>query len=118
MLDDGVNLVGRKPKRRTATERAAIVSESYEPGATVAEVARRHGIVASQLSSWRTAAKRKTVRDLSPTSAFAEISLFSNTGPKRFDGIEIVCGDVVIRLPKSTTSKRVSDIAQRLVQAT
>lgn len=47
MLDDGSVAVGRKAVRRTAAERAAIVAESYESGATVAGVARKHGIVAS-----------------------------------------------------------------------
>jgi transposase-like protein len=49
MLDDGIGFGRRKPHLRTAAERAAIVAESFEPGATVAGVARRHGIVASQL---------------------------------------------------------------------
>ncbi|MCH2165050.1 MAG: transposase [Marinovum sp.] len=55
MLDEGSGLGRRKPQRRTPAERAAIVAEAYKPGATVAGVARRHGIVASQLSGWRTA---------------------------------------------------------------
>jgi len=65
MLDNvgGVD-VRKKNVRRTAAERAAIVAESYEPGATVAMVAQRHGIVASQLSTWRRAAKRKGGEDI------------------------------------------------------
>jgi transposase len=47
MLDEGSNLGRRKKIQRTTAERAAIVAESYEPGATVGGVARRHGIVAS-----------------------------------------------------------------------
>jgi transposase len=111
MLDDGASGGGRRPVRRTAAERAAIVAESYEPCATVAMVAQRHGIVASQLSTWRTAAKRRSGQDSSP--AFADLSVMAalTTG---FDGIEVVVGSVVIRLPKNTTPKRISDIAQRL----
>ena len=63
MLDDGSDLGRRKKAHRTTAERAAIVAESYEPGATVGGVARRHGIVASQLSSWRTATRRKADQD-------------------------------------------------------
>ena len=33
-----------------------------------------------------------------------------------FDGIEVVCGAVVIRLPKRTTPKRIADIARHLAQ--
>ena len=51
MLDEVIGLVGRKAVRRMPAERAAIVAETYKPGATVARVTRRHGIVASQLST-------------------------------------------------------------------
>ena len=70
MLDGGTGLGRCKPHRRTAAERAAIVAETYEPGATVAMVAQQHGIVASQLSTWRTAAKRKSSHDSSPACRF------------------------------------------------
>ena len=114
MLDDGIGLVRRKQHRRTAAERAVIVAESFEAGATVASVARRHGIVASQLSTWRTAAKRKSGEDSSP--AFADLSVMPDALPTVFDGIEVVVGGVIIRLPKNTTPKRIADIAHRLAQ--
>lgn len=117
MLDDESNLVRRKPLRRTPAERAAVVAETYKPGATVADVALRHGIVASQLSGWRTSAKRKKERDKGSGLAFAELSVMADAFPAPFDGIEIVCGAVSIRLPKITTPKRIADIAQRLAQA-
>jgi transposase len=91
-----------------------IVAESFEAGATVASVARRHGIVASQLSTWRTAAKRKSGEDSSP--AFADLSVMPDALPTAFDGIEVVVGGVIIRLPKNTTPKRIADIAHRLAQ--
>ena len=116
MLDEGSGLGRRKPHVRTAAERAAIVAETYQPGATVAGVARRHGIVASQLSGWRTSAKRKAERDKGSGLAFAELSVLADALPATFDGIEIVCGAVFIRLPKSTTPKRIADIAQRLAR--
>ena len=114
MLDDGIGLVRRKQHRRAAAERAVIVVESFEAGATVASVARRHGIVASQLSTWRTAAKCKSGEDSSP--AFADLSVMPDTLPTAFDGIEVVVGGVIIRLPKNTTPKRIADIAHRLAQ--
>ncbi len=117
MFDDGNGLERRKPVRRTAAERAAIVAETYKLGATVAGVARRHGIVASQLSGWRTSLRRKAERDNGSGLAFAELSVLADALPATFDGIEIVCGAVFIRLPKSTASKRVTDIARRLAQS-
>lgn len=115
MLDNvGGGGVRKKSVRRSAAERAAIVAESFEPGATVAGVARKHGIVASQLSTWRTAAKRKKVADHSP--AFVDLSVMGDALSAPFDGIEVVVGCMIIRLPKNTTPKRIADIAQRLAQ--
>lgn len=116
MLDEGSGLGRRKPQRRTPAERAAIVAETYKPGARVAGVARRHGIVASQLSGWRTALRRKTERDKGSGPAFAELSVLTDAFPAPFDGIEVVCGAVSVRLPKNTTPKRIADIAKRLAQ--
>jgi len=116
MLDEGSDLVRRKPVRRTPAERSAIVVETYQPGATVAGVARRHGIVASQLSSWRTVEKRKADRDKRRGSGFAEITVMSDALPVPFDGIEVICGAVVIHLPKSTAAKRIADIAHHLAR--
>ena len=117
MLDAGSGLGRNKPVRRTVAERSAIVAETYRPGATVAGVARRHGIVASQLSSWRTAARRTAVQDQGPNPAFADLSVMPDAFPSAFDGIEVAVGCVVIRLPKNTTSKRIADIAHRLTRA-
>jgi hypothetical protein len=118
MLDEGSDLVRRKPVRRTPAERLAIVAETYQPGATVAGVARRHGIVAAQLSSWRTVEKRKADRDKRHGSGFAEITVIADALPVPFGGIEIVCGAVVIRLPESTTPNLIADIAHRLARGT
>jgi|TARA_B110001450_G_scaffold201272_1_gene190336 transposase len=115
MLDDGTVAARRDPVRRTPAERAAIVAETYEPGATVAGVARKHGIVASQLSTWRTAAKRKTGQNRFP--AFADLSVMVDALSAPFDGIEVVVGGVVIRLSKNTTPKRIADIAQLLARS-
>ena len=115
MLDNvGCGGIRKKSVRRSAADRAAIVAESYEPGATVAKVAQQHGIVASQLSTWRTAAKRKTDPDDRP--AFADFSVMADALAIAFDGIEVVVGSVVIRLRRSTTPKRIADIAHRLVR--
>jgi len=118
MLDDGNDLTRRKPLRRTVAERSAIVAETYQPGATVAGVAQRHGIVASQLSSWRTVEKGKADRDKRRGPGFAEITVMADALAVPFDGIEVVCGAVVIRLPKSTAPKRIADIAHHLARGT
>ena len=50
----GEVLSGPERRRRWNSEqKAAIVSETAQPGASVAEIARRHGISRSLLYSWR-----------------------------------------------------------------
>ncbi|WKL21626.1 transposase [Agrobacterium tumefaciens] len=63
MMDDG--FVGRyevvEPRRGNRRwpddVKARIVAESFEPGARVVDVARRHGVIANQLSDWRRQAR-------------------------------------------------------------
>ena len=51
-------LVGRERRRRwTTSEKRRIVEESFAPGATVAEVARRHEVQPNQLHGWRKEAR-------------------------------------------------------------
>jgi transposase len=44
-------------QRRSAEERARIVAESFEPGANISAVARRHGVNVGLLHYWRKRAK-------------------------------------------------------------
>src|ERR1700719_2598994 len=47
-------ITGQRRRRRwTAQEKARIVAESFEEGANVSEVARRHGVVRGLLTVWR-----------------------------------------------------------------
>ncbi|MFB1024481.1 MAG: transposase [Octadecabacter sp.] len=117
MLDDvGGGGMRKKNARRSAAERAAIVVESFELGAAVSGVARRHEIVAAQLSGWRCAARAKA-SDADDCVQFAEVAVSSSgfgAPPVPHDGVEIAVGSVVIRLPKDTAARRIVDIAQRL----
>lgn len=47
---------GRR-RRFSASEKAAIVAESYEDGVSVCGVARRHGLLPTQLFTWRREAR-------------------------------------------------------------
>ena len=47
-------ITGRRRRRRwTAEEKGRIVAESFEEGANISEVARRHGVVRGLLTVWR-----------------------------------------------------------------
>ncbi|WP_137136457.1 transposase [Rhizobium sp. FKY42] len=84
MADDG--FVGRydvfEPRRGNRRwpddVKARIVAESLERGARVVDVARRHGVVASQLSDWR-----RQVRD-----GILALPLAAPTTPSSHDGGE------------------------------
>ncbi len=52
--EDGASTtVGRSRRSWTVDEKRQIVEESLEPGASIAEVARRHDMNANQLFTWR-----------------------------------------------------------------
>ena len=70
MADGGDGFVGRcdvvEPRRGNRRwpddSMARIVAESFQPGARVVDVARRHGMVAHQLSDWRRFARQGLLR--------------------------------------------------------
>ena len=104
----------RQLKVRTPEERAAIVAESFAPGATVEAVARRHGVQPSLLSSWRTASKRREAAG-NAGPAFAAVEVAVDAPPDAgCGGVEIVSGSVVIRLPAMMAVPQIIEIARGL----
>ncbi len=104
-----------------------IVRESLEPGATVKEVALRHAIAPQQLTTWRRMARqgRLALPD-DPASddgfGFAALVVTEEPTPKAVTGastatpeaIEIVSGEVVVRLDGATPAVRIAEIAAAL----
>ncbi len=91
---------------RTKAERARIAAESLVPGASVADVARRHGTTRWQVHDWR---KKLRTGQLVVPESVAELPMFAELvvegaaadAPAATDatsGVEIVVGDVVIRV--------------------
>jgi transposase len=93
-------------RRRTKAERARIAAESLVPGASVRAVARRHGTTRWQVYDWRK--KLRTGQLVVPESVvalpmFAELVVESAAAEMPAEtevttGVEIVVGDVVIRV--------------------
>ncbi|WP_407174548.1 IS66-like element accessory protein TnpA [Bradyrhizobium sp. STM 3562] len=72
-------ITGQRRRRQwTAEEKARIVAESFEEGANVSEVARRHGVVRGLLTVWRH--KFATAAGLQ-APGFVPVQITSESGP-------------------------------------
>lgn len=149
-MADGSGLVGRldvvEPRRGNRRwpddVKARIVAESFQPGARVVDVARRHDIIPHQLSDWRRMVREgklvlpadvmAAVSDAplsadKPEPAFAPLELamtwqgagsMSGHGGRdeTCDEITVTIGsDVIIRVPASATVARAAELI-RLVR--
>ena len=108
--------------------KARIVSESLRPGATVNEVAERHGLKANHLSSWRTQARQGKLVLPEPEDAVefaamvvempAPIDAPERPTAKAVSRAEIVVGPVTIRLEEGASTARIAAIARALATTT
>lgn len=124
-----------KPKKRKRRRmrswplelKVRIVGESFEDGATVAGVARQHGLAPSQLSEWRRLAragklKLPQVDDV----GFASVAVIEadpiTTGPQmvthpfaqQVRTIDVIKGNITLRLPVDSAPSRIAEIASAL----
>ena len=92
--------VGRR-RRWTAEDKAWIVAESLDPATTASAVARRYGLHASQLFTWRQQLHRRAASPVaSGEPAFVPV-LLAEDGPAPAEAvgrIEIVLGPAVVRV--------------------
>lgn len=110
-------MVGPSGKRRWSDAyKGKVVAETLVPGVTVNEVARRHELRPNHLSSWRRLAKDGKL--LVPDLAGAEFApvVFGPPDLEPQDDatspIEILFGDIVIRLDTATPAARVAEIVR------
>ncbi|MCF6371182.1 IS66-like element accessory protein TnpA [Rhizobium halophilum] len=122
-------LTTRRSRRETHRQwpdqvKARIVSESLRPGATVNEVAERHGLKANHLSSWRTLARQGKLVLPEPEDAVEFAAIVVDTPApepptvKAATRPEIVIGPVTIRLEEGASASRIAAIARAMAAAT
>jgi transposase len=97
--------------------KARVVAETLLPGVTVNDVARRHGLPANHVSSWRTRARQGRLVLPAPEDPmeFAALVVGSDEDRPRAehdgkDRPEIVAGAVVIRLEAGATAERIASV--------
>lgn len=99
-----------------------IVAETLRPGVTVDEVARRYGLKANHVSSWRTLARKGKLVLPAPEDAVEFASLMvapvedvTAAVPTASAGPEVVVGSVTIRLEPSASAARIASVVHALM---
>jgi transposase len=125
---------GPTGRRRWPDEvKARLVAESFAPGVQVVDVARRNGVLPSQLTTWRRRAKDGRLalpwESLGrPEPGFAPLLVEEDpaaltTAPASHEAsggqgrIEIAVGAVVVRLPGDIPVPRLSELVRALAEA-
>ena len=98
--------------------KARIVAETLVPGATVNEVAARHGMKANHLSSWRTMARPGTLVLPAPEDEVEFAAMIVAAPPPKQaaaeESADIIMGPVTIRLPTGASAERIAAVARAL----
>jgi transposase len=100
MEDPGV-LVRQVRKRRSAAEKRLIVEQALEPGASVARVARAHGLNANVVFNWRRLYREgKFAAEPAQAMKLLPVSIAEPEGVEREpEVIAPSCGSIHIELP-------------------
>lgn len=114
-------LAGPSGKRRWSEAlKGRIVAETFVPGVTVTEVARRHDMRPNHLSSWRGLARtgKLVVPDFAGAS-FATVVVADRLPPPpvTLDRIELVVGHITLRMDAATDARRVAELVAALQAA-
>lgn len=118
----GVDVSAAGRRRWPDDLRARIVAETLEPGVAVRDVAERYGVGANRISEWRRLAKdgKLTLPAAVGPAEFAPLMLSDEEPPSSWlatptpgaPSIEIMIGEVSIRLDASTPAARIAEIVR------
>lgn len=116
---------GRRRRNRQWPDevKARIVAETLRPGATVSEVAERHGLKANHVSSWRTLARNGKLVLPAPEDAVEFATLMVAPVEEQVAaaaasaGPEVVVGSVIIRLEPGASAGRIASVVHALMAA-
>ena len=102
--------------------KARIVAETLRPGATVGEVAERHGLKANHVSSWRTLARNGKLVLPAPEDPVEFATLMvapdvEGVAVSEPAGPEVVVGSVLIRLEPGASAVRIASVVHALMAA-
>ncbi|MCC0080701.1 MAG: transposase [Rhodobacter sp.] len=114
-----VELLAAPAARRRWSDEAKgrMVAETLVSGVTVNEVARRHGLKANHLSSWRTLARKGKL--VVPAVVGAEFAAPVASPPAVVTAetrppIDLIIGPVTVRLGGATPAARVAELVMAL----
>ena len=105
------------PRHWSGEEKAWLVQESLERGATVSEVAERYGVPPRRLSQWRKLHRKgELVVPPAPESEvpFAALEVESAPGPAHIGSVSIEVRGVTVRLDGDVSTARITAIASAL----
>jgi transposase len=126
-MSDTELLLKREPARRlevftgagrrrswTPEQKAQIVAECDEIGASVSAVARRRGLTPQQLFGWRRDARRRAEEASVDGTAFARVIVESGASispaARKSRPIEVVIGAATVRVPVGTDTETLETV--------
>lgn len=121
LTDDGCDR--RRCPRWPRDLKARIVAETLVEGATVNGVAKRYGLRPNHLSEWRRQAREgKLVLPNLDEVVFAPLVVaepevsrtISAEAPSALETVDLIKGDVTVRLSATTSAQRIAELAAAL----
>jgi len=110
---------GKEHRRWPNAVKGQIVAETFVPGVSVKEVARRYDLQPNHLSTWRRLAKdgKLVIPELAEADFAAVVLSDPEPLPASATAIEIVIGQVALRLDTQTDAGRIAQIVHALNNA-